>query len=317
MREIENKLTSSKSTKNSSKIKAKSFGYQILGFGSGGAGASPFIAATGGTITTSGNFKIHTFNSDGTFCVSNAGKPGGSTTVSYMVIAGGGVGGGDSKAGGGGAGGYREGVASSDCYSASPANAGSGRPVSVQGYSITVGGSAANSVFSDITSTRGGEGGNNHSGIGNGQPGGSGGGLCKVGPGGTSAHGNGNDPPVSPSQGNPGGVFPGSPPTVNANSNFGTGGGGAQQAGFGYTGNSTGSGGGNGPASSITASPVTRGGGGAGSYSSSPAGPGGGGATNGGNGTANTGGGGGSRGQSGSGPGSGGSGVVIIRYKFQ
>ena len=249
MREIENKLTSSKSTKNSSKIKAKSFGYQILGFGSGGAGASPFIAATGGTITTSGNFKIHTFNSDGTFCVSNAGKPGGSTTVSYMVIAGGGVGGGDSKAGGGGAGGYREGVASSDCYSASPANAGSGRPVSVQGYSITVGGSAANSVFSDITSTRGGEGGNNPSGIGNGQPGGSGGG--------------------------------------------------------------------NGTTSSITASPVTRGGGGAGSYSSSPAGPGGGGATNGGNGTANTGGGGGSRGQSGSGPGSGGSGVVIIRYKFQ
>ena len=29
-----------------------------------------FINATGGTVTTSGNFKIHTFTGPGTFCVS-------------------------------------------------------------------------------------------------------------------------------------------------------------------------------------------------------------------------------------------------------
>ena len=28
-----------------------------------------YIAATGGTVTTSGNFKIHTFNADTAFCV--------------------------------------------------------------------------------------------------------------------------------------------------------------------------------------------------------------------------------------------------------
>src|SRR5210317_776476 len=32
-----------------------------------------FITATGGTITTCGNFKIHTFTGPGTFCVSSAG----------------------------------------------------------------------------------------------------------------------------------------------------------------------------------------------------------------------------------------------------
>jgi hypothetical protein len=31
---------------------------------------NPFIEATGGTITTCGNYKIHTFTSPGTFCVS-------------------------------------------------------------------------------------------------------------------------------------------------------------------------------------------------------------------------------------------------------
>ena len=51
---------------------------------------TPFVAATGGTITTSGDFKIHTFTSSGTFTVTNAGSPGGSNTVDYLVIAGGG-----------------------------------------------------------------------------------------------------------------------------------------------------------------------------------------------------------------------------------
>ena len=54
---------------------------------------SNFIVASGGTETTSGNYKIHTFTSPGTFCVSCAGNPAGSDTVDYLVIAGGGGGG--------------------------------------------------------------------------------------------------------------------------------------------------------------------------------------------------------------------------------
>ena len=61
--------------KRNTKPKTKSFGYQVLGFGSGGAGPK-FVAGTGGCVATSGDFKIHTFNSPGTFCVSCAGSVG-------------------------------------------------------------------------------------------------------------------------------------------------------------------------------------------------------------------------------------------------
>src|SRR5210317_599812 len=70
-----------------------------------------YVTATGGTITTSGDYKIHTFTGDGCFVVSCAGNPTGSTIVDYLVVAGGGGGGqtvGSDNAGGGGAGGYRE-----------------------------------------------------------------------------------------------------------------------------------------------------------------------------------------------------------------
>ena len=63
---------------------------------------------TGGTITTSGSYRIHTFTSSSSFVV-----PSGVTLtdVQYLVIAGGGGGGcGSSAAGGGGAGGYRSSV---------------------------------------------------------------------------------------------------------------------------------------------------------------------------------------------------------------
>ena len=43
--------------------------------------------ATGGTITTCGDYKIHTFTGPGTFCVSLSGNPAGSTTVDYLVVA--------------------------------------------------------------------------------------------------------------------------------------------------------------------------------------------------------------------------------------
>ena len=39
--------------------------------------AGSYIGATGGTVTTSGDFKIHTFTGDGNFVVSSVGNPGG------------------------------------------------------------------------------------------------------------------------------------------------------------------------------------------------------------------------------------------------
>jgi hypothetical protein len=51
-----------------------------------------YITATGGTITCCGDYKIHTFTSDGTFCVSAG--PGLKAVVDYLVVAGGGGGGG-------------------------------------------------------------------------------------------------------------------------------------------------------------------------------------------------------------------------------
>ena len=60
--------------------------------------ADTFMAATGGTETTSGNFKIHTFNSSSNFVVSSLSAVSANNKVSYMVVAGGG-GGGDAAAG--------------------------------------------------------------------------------------------------------------------------------------------------------------------------------------------------------------------------
>ena len=57
------------------------------------ANQAEFVTATGGTITTCGNFKIHSFTGPGTFCVSCAGNAGGSNTVDYLVVGGGGGGG--------------------------------------------------------------------------------------------------------------------------------------------------------------------------------------------------------------------------------
>ena len=49
--------------------------------------ANLFVAATGGTITTCGDFKVHTFTSSGCFQVTSAGQPSGSTKVDYLVVA--------------------------------------------------------------------------------------------------------------------------------------------------------------------------------------------------------------------------------------
>ena len=311
-----------------------------------------FIAATGGAVTTSGNFKIHTFNSDSSFCVSAAGNATGSNTVDYLVIAGGGGGGGN-VGGGGGAGGYRfsNGTASG-CYSAGPAPlAASALPVSVQGYPITVGGGGAgattnpargtsgtNSVFSAITSTGGGGGGtfSGAPGCSTGIAGGSGGGGGSFDPSASAPNqgqaGAGNNPPVSPPQGNnggAGGIEPGPPGAYPSGGGGGAGAVGGSGSLCGATPRVSGAGGA-GLASCISTSPVTRGGGGGGaSGNSGTQGAGGSGGGGGGGkfpsnpvagaGTANTGGGGGGSdsGTSGSPAGAGGSGVVIIRYKFQ
>ncbi len=285
-----------------------------------------YISATGGTITTSGNFKIHTFTGPGTFCVSSLATSPSNNNVDYVVVAGGGGTGSRWHAGGGGAGGYRESPGTATCYTASPLGASPAAAIAVTAtaFPITVGGGGAggpapgnnaapengsNSIFSTITSAGGGAGGTfNTDGI----NGGSGGGGGSAGRCGAS----GNTPPVSPPQGKDGGdgTSPGTP------SSGGGGGGGAICAGQNANLNDAGNGG-NGATSSITGSPVARAGGGGGG---TPGGPGcagtggtGGGANGGSNGTDNTGGGGGGPVSSCAAGGVGGSGVVIIRYKFQ
>ncbi len=282
------------------------------------------IVATGGTITTSGDFKIHTFNSDGCFAVTNAGQPGGSTTVDYLVLAGGGGGAsGGGAAGGGGAGGHRFSF---------PNPATGGFPVSAQTYPITVGGGGAGGAFSpgscldgtpgststfSTISSAGGGGGLENGPVPAGNGGSGGGGSYQ-----TTCGGAGNTPPVTPSQGNDGGTG-----ALIAASNTSAGGGGGAGA-VGVPGPSGVTGragtGGCGVANSITGAAVTRGGGGNAYGQKSPGGPliyaptpspGGGGASPAGAGGTNLGGGGGGN-ATGNG-GSGGSGVVIIRYKFQ
>jgi hypothetical protein len=298
-----------------------------------------FVAATGGTTVTCGNFKYHTFTGPGTFCVSSAGNSIGSNKMQYLVVAGGGSGAGQNcnpcgrHGGGGGAGGYR-------CSE-------TGLCAAVQAYPITVGGGGAgnaypanngsNSIFSTITSAGGGRAGGGDAAPKAGGPGGSGGGTGRGMP--TSCVGAGNTPPVSPPQGNPGAAA--TPPASNPQTNGGGGGAGAAAA---PKNGAVASPGGDGKnnlsvwasATGTGASGYYAGGGGGGAHGTpgSPAYFGAGGAGGGGNGgaanadspgtagTANTGGGGGGAttvggsGGSQSG-GAGGSGIVIIKYRFQ
>ena len=292
---------------------------------------NPNLVATGGTITTSGDYKIHTFTGPGTFEVTGLSSTPANNIMSYVILAGGGGGGGSKGStgaggsSGAGAGGFREYKGPADCYSASPLNGnpgGTAVTVTATSYPITVGagGSAgpgtaspnipgnngangSNSIFSTVTATGGGGGMAGPCASQNGVPGGSGSGAsggspsCRVG-------GSGNTPPTTPSQGNDGG---------DSNPAFtGAGGGGAGGTGTPAKSSSGGTAaGGSGVASSITASPVTRAAGGFGQDNSgSESGP------NRGNNTGD-----GGPGATGAGSdqpgGNGGSGIVIIRYKFQ
>ena len=267
----------------------------------------PPFTATGGTISTSGTYKIHTFTSSGTFTVTQ-----GTATIEYLVIGGGGGGGTVSTVpgGGGGAGGYRSAVVGES--SGGGANAENTVDLSTGSYTITVGAGGSggpgdntsgnqgsNSSISgpgiSITSIGGGGGGGNQSVPTSGGSGGGGQESDGIGASGTSgqgyAGGNGNE-----------------------SGNYGGGGGGAGEAG-----STDGAGhGGDGVASAITGSTITRAGGGG----SLAAGAGGGGtgslANNGAAisaGQANTGGGGGGGANTSVKGKSGGSGIVIIRYQ--
>jgi len=312
------------------------------------ASTNPYIVATGGTVTESGDYKIHTFTGPGTFCVSIAALSAANNKIDYVVVAGGGGGGGTgcTSGGAGGAGGFRY-------YANTTTNPQSGNPAApinnfpsgteitatAQGYPITVGGAGSAgpdtsgptvggtggvSTFSTVTSSGGG-GGHGYKGATplTGAPGGSGGGGSYGGGG-----GNGNDPSVSPAQGNNGGAGDNSPQrggggggamavgTSASSSCIGSGGAGAGITGFGSSGQVLG------------CKQYFSGGGGGASDPPSPAGGSGGlggGATGGkastgGNGTVNTGGGGGGSQSSPPTPrtgGTGGSGIVILRYKYQ
>jgi len=265
-------------------------------WGSNGTG----IIASGGSITYSGGYKIHTFTSSGTFSVTRGGD------VEYLVVAGGGGGGGKpaatSGSGGGGAGGMRTGTLA----------------VTSQPYSITVGGGGTggaaagavgtkgtDSTFATVTSEGGGYGGGT-----------TGGGSAS---GGTGGSGGGSDYNATKAAGTSGQGSAGGAGCLA--SGYGGGGGGGKSAVGADGAINSGGKGGNGTASSISGSSVSYAGGGGGGIAvafgtggagGTGGGGGGGTGTAGTNGTANTGGGGG--GASGGAGGNGGSGIVIIRY---
>ena len=232
-----------------------------------------FVCATGGTESTCGDFKIHTFTGPGTFTVNSVASSASENTVDYMVVAGGGGAGTTpgNSGGGGGAGGFR-------LFATTPNNPQSGKPgsplngygsptpsgtaitVTATGFPITVGGGGAGgpgpasspnpamvgvsgnvSTFSTVTSAGGGGGGagvpsgdSNKNGVSGGSGGGGGGGNPN------STGGSGNNPSVTPPQGNNGGgnnCGPASP------DHQGSGGGGATAVGQPTQGSVSGNGG--------------------------------------------------------------------------
>ena len=262
--------------------------------------------ATGGTVTYTGEYTVHTFTSSGTFTVNS-----GSRDIEYLVVGGGGGGGGSNGAGGGGGGG---GVVS-----------GTGLSVTSQVYTVTVGnggvgsgptaGSGSkggDSSFGSLVTATGGGGGGGYNGTSTTAPGsgGSGGG------GGSSGTGSFTGASGTSGQGYAGGN---GLSTGTVTDQAGAGGGGAAATGTASTGASGGNGG-SGVSNSISGTAVVYGGGGGGGKRSTEvAGTGGnGGGGNGGlagagaGGTDGLGGGGGGGGAAAGG--NGGSGIVIVRY---
>ena len=317
---------------------------------------NPYIVATGGTVTTCGNYKIHTFTGPGTFTVTQA--PPSNNIVDYLIVAGGGGGGGQipgDGGGGAGAGGFRSSITTVPT-GAPPLSNPVAMPVSATAYPITVGAGGTggvacctsptltaangtpgnNSIFNTITSSGGGagEGANRTNSPVTVGRGGSGGGAhqgwaCQPYP--STVGFPGNFPSVSPPQGEAGGDGGATPNAGGGGGAGATGGvapgpGGSGPGGNGsyvpnsWIGPTAPSYGTPGPVASTRYFAGGGGGGGSpsrGSQTGSSGGAGGGGA-GGSAGTVNTGGGGGAGQPSPSNAGkTGGSGIVIIRYQYQ
>lgn len=271
---------------------------------------SEYPYALGGTVTTSGNYRIHTFTTSGTFTLLN-GVP---IAVTYLIVAGGGGGGGTTttatKGGGGGAGGYLTNNISFLKTGRYTVTIGSGGNGGISGGGATAGSNGGNSSFNGVSALGGGGGGCGGGNYTDGSSGGSGGGG-----GGNSAH---NTAGGAGTTGNPGGAG-------SASIGGGTAGGGGGASGPGGDavagGGGTGGAGANGLANSITGTSVVYagGGGGTGGATAGTGGTGGGGngtettSGTGGAGTNGLGGGGGG----GNTGGRGGNGVIIIRYQYK
>ena len=264
-----------------------------------------FISASGGTITTSGAYKIHTFTTSGTFTI--ASNPG-SRTFEVLVVAGGGGGGGSHGGGGGGGGGVVSStgvVAPNGVYTITVGGGGTGGSAPVAGNDSSALG---------LTAVGGGRGGQETN-----APGGNGG-------SGGGGSGDTNAPYRAAGSGTAGQGYGGGTGnnTIASTYGVGGGGGGAGQVGANAT-NSGGGNGGNGVSSSISGSVVYYAGGGGGGgwvgiVNGGIGGLGGGGNTVSGSsglpGTPNSGGGGAGSDASASprNGGNGGAGIVIIRY---
>ena len=261
---------------------------------------------SGGSISTSGGYRYHTFTSTANFVVPS----GFSTTVEYLLVAGGG-GGGTDDAGGAGAGGFLTGSTS----------------VSAGNYLISIGGSGARGANG---TSNGGNNGGNTTGFGATAIGGGGGGHQSSVTANSGGSGGGGGHAANPD----GSGAPGASGTSGQGNNGGDGrgygdpwaaggGGGASQTGFAGV-NGSGTSGNGGAGSSWNGfGPYAGGGGGQYRNQNRPGGSGGGGrGSNGVNtsaatdGSTNTGGGGGGGGNSNTSDlgGNGGSGIAIVRY---
>jgi hypothetical protein len=165
-----------------------------------GKALASFVTASGGSITTDGDFRIHTFTSTGTFTVTNPGNSVGSNTIEVLIVAGGGGGGSLNLnySGGGGAGGvlyYGSQTSSSNNGTPKTPN-GSSINVSSSSYSIVIGaggGNAANggnTTAFGYTAIGGGAGASSYYTQGN-SGGSGGGGGPTFGPGGAATSGQG------------------------------------------------------------------------------------------------------------------------------
>lgn len=167
------------------------------------------VSATGGVVTTFGDYKIHYFDVDGTFVVTGSGD------IEYLIVGDGGAGGikVDNPNGGGGGGGG--GVLLNQ----------TGYPVTTGSYAVVFDDSKTGShSFDGIEAEIGGKGGNGDQGApGDGLPGGSGGGCGGVG--GFPGIGGLSLPITTPvQQGNAGGGAPGEPACISSNAGGGGGG---------------------------------------------------------------------------------------------